>query len=289
MMSDLSDLSNAIFNRSLGTLTEQPLWPIRWVLIIGLRFIIYFNPVFIFFVFYYLLSNLCLKNFKKNILFSTVLIFFTFGLIHILLYPDGSFGHPYWIYYLTPFVVFSSSFISFSLFKRRRYTLFSIFIACFIFTFLIQSWKQEQIKSNIWRYDLAQKADVNLHPYEKILVNVNSAIDIQLLKYKFNHDVIIAGNKSEIDGGKYEHFLYACVSKCLTSDSFFTYLRNNYKSTLVSNTDGEAYVFELKAKQVVGNAKTKLLPAKAVQKNSPEGMLKRMYRILKVFLNAPQI
>lgn len=287
MMSGFSDIGHAIAIRTLGSLINQPFWAIKWILIIILRFVVYFNPILTLFAFYYLLKNLSIKRVKKeNILVPIVLIFFGFGLIHILLYPEGSFGHPYWIYYLIPFIVFSSSFVLFNLFEHRRYVFFSIFLSLFIFTFSIQHWKQEQIRSNIWRDELAQKADTYLYFYEPILINSSSAIDPELLMYRFSHEVKAINSVSEIIEKKYRHFLYSCTSNCSPSDKLLFYLLSNYKNSYIHNDGGEAFIFDLRLKPVV-NVETKRILLN--NKSQADSFLRKAYKFFKSFLNTPQI
>ena len=292
-MSGFSDISSAILIRSLGQLVGQPFWPLRWMSILLIRMLVYFNPIFVMLGFYYLFTNIFKfsKVRKENRLLTVILILFAFGLIHILLYPEGSFGHPYWIYYLIPFITFSSSFVLYKLLKRNKFVFITIILFVFLFMIPVQYWKYEQIISNVWRYSLAKQVNLNFLTYESIEINSGSVIDRDLIKYAFSHDVKIINNISEINEGEYKHFLYSCTSNCLISDKIFAYLLDNYKGTRVSNSDGEAYVFELKTKRVTGNIEINLsnMPVNADQKSQSGGKIGNIYRILKDLLNAPQI
>jgi 4-amino-4-deoxy-L-arabinose transferase-like glycosyltransferase len=290
--SGLSEMIWALQVRSIGTLFEQSWWPLRWFSVIIVRFILYFNPLFVGLGFYYLFKNIRFGfgDKKEREFYHLLLVLFGFGLIHVLLYPDGSFGHPYWMYYFIPFVTFSSAFMIGKIFKNHKYLTATIVIFSILFIIPIQHWKLEQIKSNVWRYSLAQKADKSFYSYEPIQINLSSAIDRELLKYVFSHEIKIIGNKSEFDG-KYKHFLYSCMSKCSDSDDLFVFLLNNYSNTYFFNAGGEAYVFDLRTRTVASPGTNSLsnsikAPDVEVKKNS---WTRNMYIMIKNFLNAPQI
>lgn len=290
LMSGFSNLRDAIVTRSLGELVGQSVWPLRWIAIIVTRFIVYFNPIFVLLGFYYVITGVLAK--KENKLFLITLVFFGFGSIHILLYPEGSFGHPYWIYYFAPFVAFASSHILRKFYKRNLFIFISVVISAIFFIVLIQHWKLEQTKSNVWRYTLAQKADSNLTSYEAIEINQGSAIDPDLYNYAFEHEVKMVGDKKQIDIKKYKHFVYSCMTKCARADSLLKYLIDNYKNKHFTNPDGEAYLFDLGVRSVRNRKTIKdkdIELNKAGQTINEESMLRKIYRSLKTMINAPQI
>jgi 4-amino-4-deoxy-L-arabinose transferase-like glycosyltransferase len=291
-MSGFSDINQAILTRSLGQLVGQQFWFSRWVSVIILRIFLYFNPIFVALGFYYLFNNKYkLLNIKKNSLFSIVLISIGFGLIHILLYPEGSFGHPYWIYYLIPFLVFSSSIVLYKLLKFNKLLFILIVIFTLLYSLPIQYWKYEQTKSNVWRYELAKDANHNFYNYEPIEVNEGSVIDKDLIRYVFSHETKIISKTSQIDEKNYGHFLYSCSVRCLASDKIFSYLSNTYKYASIFNIGGEAYIFDLKTKQQTGlvSIKSSTLSGNVVQESKFGGKIGNIYRLLKDFLNVPQI
>lgn len=284
----LSELKSAFLTRSLGNLLSLELWPLKWFLTILLRLFVYFNPflvLFAFISFYRLFLNL-----KGNFFSIESYIFlglFLFGLIHILLYPVGSFGHPYWTYYFIPFVSFSSSLFFLDLIEKRKYTvIFFIFIASLIFLIKIEDWKIKEIESNIWRFELAKNADRYFYPYEKVLVNSNSLIDPDTLKYSFNHPVKVINSTETVFDKDYK-FLYSG-----SRDSNFNKLRSSYKSIQFNSAQGEVRIFLLNEpfdgilsqenSDQKNEVKTTTLPYN-------ENLIKKVYIFIKAFLNVPQI
>ncbi len=298
-MSGFSNLQTAIATRSLGELVGQPYWSARWIGIILVRLTVYFNPLFILLGVYYLITSLrkYVTTKKENRLFFVTLVLFGFGVIHILLYPEGSFGHPYWTYFLIPSVALSSAFILRKLLKRNKFVFLAVVVFAIVFMIPTQHWKIEQTKANLWRYSLAQTVDTHLSNYEAIELSIElnqaSAIDPDLLNYAFSHEVKIIKSKSDIDSKNYKHFLYSCMYRCSTSYSVLAYLLDNYKSVHIANSDGEAYIFDLAIKQSsrirAPKSKDSTATNNLAQNPHAESIFRKAYRILKDALNAPQI
>jgi ribosomal protein L17 len=293
MLSGLSEIAWAITVRSVGTLLSQPYWGLRWISIITLRFVLYFNPVFVGLGFYFFIKSIFMhpKSSKEKELFFILLVLFGFGLIHVLLYPDGSFGHPYWIYYFIPFVVFSSAIIISKLLEARKIILFLTLLFSLIFMFMMQHWKFEQTKANLWRYSLAQKLEVSLVRDEKIETNLNSAVDRELFRYVFSHEVKLVDKLTQIDQKNYSHFVYSCSVKCNLSEKVIHFLLENYESRHFSNNGGEAYVFSLKSKNKNNLEIGKLIVSRDnnIQETKSNSFFKNIYRLLVNFLDVPQI
>ncbi|MEM4230695.1 MAG: glycosyltransferase family 39 protein [Candidatus Pacearchaeota archaeon] len=290
--SGFSDLQSAFINRSLGQLLTLRQWPSIWATTILLRFFVYFNPVITLFSFFFLFK-LFVKIKNKHLSSKNMmhLGLFIFGFIHVVLYPEGSFGHPYWIYYFIPFIIYSSVMTLLKFSKN-----YFIFLVVFLFSFFllrIEKWKTGEIKANIWRYDLAQKANEYLLPYEKIAVNQDSSMDIDVLHYKFLHDVDIKNNNS-ISDKKYRHYVYSCTTICsMKEDLQYLIRRYNYKR--LGSSQGEAYIFFLKEPAIKSNL-DKINKA-SDEKNATgeilvvkkESIFKMIYIYIKGFLHLPQI
>lgn len=238
------DIINAFITRSASwQVHPYYLWPLLWPAAIIVRFFIYFNPIFAAFSLITLVQ--LLKKIRSKQYSSTVMIFiglFLFGLIHILLYPSGSFGHIYWIYYFIPYVSFSSASILVSL-KRKPVILFIIFIFSLLLLLGIDKWKTGEIKGNLWRYNLDQQADKYLSPYESVYINKDSSLDGDVFKYKFGHETHIAN--PYMLSRTYKHYIYSCETTCDVTNKVLKYLLTKYAYKIIHSSQGEGYVFLL--------------------------------------------
>ncbi len=293
--SGLSDLQSSFINRSLGEVLKLQYWPFIWAATILLRFFVYFNPVITllsFFFLFKLFSQIRSKHFSpKNMVYLGL---FIFGFIHVSLYPEGSFGHPYWIYYFIPFITYSSA-MTLLKFSKNYFILLAVFLFSFFFLLRVEKWKTGEIKANIWRYDLAQKASNYLLPYEKVAVNENSSMDIDILHYKFLHDIDVKDNNS-ISDKKYRHYIYSCTTSCNVRDKNLQYLILRYDYKKLGSSQGEAYIFFLKEPAIkskldkIRNASDEKNAVKeALIVRERESIFKTIYIYIKSFLHLPQI
>jgi hypothetical protein len=296
LMGGFSDLLTAISNRSLGELLSMPFWPLRWLVLITLRLILYFNPIFVVISFSVLFftSRLLLQR-KITLERVLIIVLFLFGMLNVLLYPEGSFGHAYWIYYFIPFIAFATADVLYTLFKKKKYYLlvliglFSIF-----FLYRIEHWKRKEVEANVWRYELFRRVNEHLHPYEKVLVNKDSVIDEDLIGYVFKHEV----EKAEPDNlatlsEKYRVYIFSCMS-CSAFPNEVQQLQNVYEHKLFTASEGKIILFQLKKRSQSHLQTTKVTTENKVKVMTPnlpdrEHLLRKLYRDIKAFLNAPQI
>ena len=246
LSSGLSDLINAFFIRSnTWTVIPHYLWPVLWISAIFTRFLIYFNPIFTILGIYYVFW--AFRQYRKHKLNSEIVLILSlliFGLIHIALYPSGSFGHIYWIYNLIPFVSLACASIIFNIRKKSILILF-IFIFSILFLFGVSKWKTGELVGNVWRYDLAMNADKVLQDYEKVAVNKDSALDTDVLRYKFLHEYVVLKPIDLENNREVNHYIFSCNGVCDTSNEEFKYLFNKFEYIKLNSSGGEAYVFIL--------------------------------------------
>ena len=136
--------------------------------------------------------------------------------------------------------------------------------------FMMQHWKFEQTKANLWRYSLAQKLEVSLVRDEKMK---------------------LVDKLTQIDQKNYSHFVYSCSVKCNLSEKVIHFLLENYESRHFSNNGGEAYVFSLKSKNKNNLEIGKLIVSRDnnIQETKSNSFFKNIYRLLVNFLDVPQI
>lgn len=289
LLNDFSNIKTALAVRSVGELLQLELWPFRWSSVIILRFMVYFNPIFVLFSFLYFYRRNGTKNIEEKIIFFSL---FLFGLVHVILYPEGSFGHPYWIYYFIPFIVLCSSGVILNLLKNKKYIWVGIiFIFSFLYLFKIEDWKTKETKANIWRYSLAKQINTNLLPFESIIINNDSAIDPDIYTYQFSHPVYIEKFK-KISNIKniYNYYVYSCVGIC---DSSIMQNFADYQFIKFNSAEGQAFLIFLN-KKVQEKSKKQDFSYKAETVKTPnlpynENYIKKAYIFLRGFLKAPQI
>lgn len=293
---NLSDLQQAFLNRSTGELLSYSYWPLRWLGMILLRIILYFNPLIVVISAIYVLiifQKYRKKTMTGNDLFIICLLFF--GLIHILLYPEGSFGHAYWIYYLAPFISLSSAEYLLELIAKRKYILLIvIFIFSILFLWKINDWKVNEVRANIFRYILAEKVNTYLQPYEAISVNHDGVIDPDLLSYRFLHEVKSVNTYAiALDRYQNKTLVYSCNVRCDLSDKRLQALLQKYKNTSVQVPEAQAYIIVLNQKQEKSSLIKPQERTRAETEQKPsageENTMKILYRQIKDFLHAPQI
>lgn len=295
----LSDLITAFFTRSTGALLTKSYWEFRWFATIFVRLLLYFNPIFIFLSTYFFLNikKILHKKGGKDIFFLS-LSFLLFGVIHIILYPEGSFGHPYWTYYLLPGITFTTGYIIYQLSENRQLllALFGLFLFSFVFLIKIEGWKTKEIKANIFRYSIMKKADSYLSPFEKVLINRDGVVDSDLIEAQFAHEVTTVPYRDLFHKTKKTtHFLYSCLRICNKNDLYLSSLLSQFDYIKIYNDDAEMYVFNIKKKNKSALNHYRSIPAQD-QSNKPYQVvssrrdgIRYVYEQLLQVLQVPQL
>lgn len=294
LQGNFSELFFAFTTRSFGTLVSYAYWPLLWISAISVRLIFYFNPVILAmsFIFLFKLYKQWRNN-KRNIHHILICLLGVFALFHVLLYPEGSFGHPYWIYYFVPFIAFSSAEVvaSFQA-KKSLVFIFGIYIISIAYFLKLENWKTKEISSNVFRYELAKKADEVLKPYEKIAINLQSPIDYDLFRFPFLHEVIFETPKSIQKNTSIKHYIYTCSDIC--DRAALQELLSIYTYRVTQSSLGEQYVFFLNTKQksdLIENSKkgVKTEHLSIVQPEYRNNIIKVVYSFLLTKLHMPQL
>jgi len=134
--------------------------------------------------------------------------------------------------------------------------------------FGVDKWKTGEILGNLWRYDLAQRVATHLSPYEEVAVNKDSALDTDVLRYKFLHDVTISSPNLRLQS-KYHDYIYSCNTLCDINQAELSYLLQKFNSEKIKSSQGEAYLFHLDKPVQRGNV--------APINNSPKLITRRGY------------
>lgn len=281
------DLHNAVSSRNFLALSDISFWPIFWIASTMLRLIIYFNPLIL------IMSAIALFRIFRKIRLNNltdvdilIIIFFCFGLFHILLYTEASFTHPYLLIYFLPFISLSAGLTFLDLNLRKRYFLLSLILAfSLIYLIILTNAKNAQIESNIWRYQLAEKARSYLSTYETIIYNKYYAIDPDIWVFPLLiNPKIVDENETPNFLSRYKHYIYSCEKTCDIYRDGVNLLKKRYKYVRIQADNSEAYVFFLQTPQSNKNEFIKL------RSHSPsKNLLTEIYRQIRDKLKIPQI
>ncbi len=290
ILGSFQDIQQAFLNRSTGLLLQQNLWPVRWVSILSLRFFLYFTPTFFFFAAFYIVITIKKKLYNTRSML--ILVFLIFGITHVLLYPEGSFGHAYWIYYLSPFFALSSGYVFYALWHRKYYFLMlSCCVFSLVFFLTIENWKYKEMYGNLWRYNIMEKANTSLSSYEPVIINKEGVVDPDLIAYAFRHPFSVdSPYLLTNDGGKGRYYLYSCMQLCTDDIVEFAHLKRHYDYKKVTIREAEMYIFNLtKLKHQDVKAQGQNIKKSLPVPQKKDSVFKSMYIFLRSILSAPQI
>ncbi len=295
VLGNFNNLIASILNRSVGSLLfSLSLWPLRWSLLLIIRFIIYFNPIFVILSLFYLIifvRKLLVK--KLDNIDLLLFAYFSCGIANIILFPEGSFGHPFWIYILTPFIVFASARIILDNLIKFKFLVLAVLFFSIIYALRIQDWKYQQDASNLFRYILAKAVSPYLIPYDTIIVNPGSYVDSDLYAYAFYQNVkevlAIPQNQNKLKNANF--YVFSCIG-CNLNTPEINYLAKLYAFRTYGSPPARVYIFFLKEKQTAEIPDPIISESKMVQNQvvpKKESLLRSTYNYLINFLKAPQI
>jgi 4-amino-4-deoxy-L-arabinose transferase-like glycosyltransferase len=281
MQSGFWDLKNALAMRSVTGLLEIPYWPIKWIISTFSRLAIYFNPIL------FVLSLVSLfgiyKKFRQKKFSNIDLVilgFFLFAFIHIVIYAQGVFTHPYLLYYWVPFVVFGSSVILIKLLRKRSYFVILIILFSFVYLLTLQKFKHEQIMANIWKYDLIHAISVYTVPYEEVLLDNGFIINTDILWFPFSLNWRIDPRNDSWTWEfieKNQHYVYSCERKCTAEHVRLKDFKQRYNFVHIVHPEAEAYVFFIKQKKEQKAVQEVKLPVKYTRSETTKYLL-QIYR-----------
>lgn len=279
----------AIENRSLGPqLTSAPFWPIDWIITIFLRLLIYFNPIFVLFSTFYAFNFL--KRLKEKKLSNIDLLTFSFiacGIVYILIFPEGSFSHPNWVYGLVPGIALSTTGGLFPLIKKRLLWLTLIIALSTVFVLYVENWKTQQNLANLYRYNLLKSVSKYLGPYETVAINQGNIIDFDLFNYAF-----LLNPKQypafTTDFKGINRYVFSCI--CDLSNNQVNFLANRYNFIEYYSPPGTVFIFFLDQRQEKKFPLIESVAEKKVYVLGPkENLAKKVYRLIITYLHLPQL
>ncbi len=241
LQGDVNFLYNGFLNRSVGNLIVQGDWVYLWFLTQSTRLFLYFNPFLVLFSVWYFIKEIRRKSELSCLVFSLL----SFGLLHVLLYPEGSYGHPYWLYYLLPSILFSSAYVVMKYLRRKWIFFVAVLVLSYLYFFIVIDWKVNETKGNMFRYELARIASENIPDYASIAVNRNGIIDPDIFQFGFRHHTfILEDDQVDFAGKEIAAIVYSCRTACDKKNTLFRLLKNKFNGVVYKSKDFEMWVFE---------------------------------------------
>lgn len=278
----VSVLTGGFLNRSAGGVTNMPFWIITWFSTLLLRVFLYFNPLFVMFSFFFLFR---FKKLSEKKVYHATFSFFLFGVTHIVLYPEGSFGHPYWLYYLLPFITLSTAIVICSFNNRLRTLVLAIFLLSIVYIVGIVHWKTKEVEGNVFRYQLASIASSYFRPYQQIGVSRQGLIDPDIFQYSFMHPTQDFVSRYDPVMKDLDGFVFSCLSSCGVNNLQIKQMQELYAAEQVIGNDVEMWIFINDSKK---SGVTKKKIALTVSKKS-NSFFSKMYREVMTSLRLPQL
>lgn len=277
------ELLQAYVGRNLGSELFGQRWAIpKLISLLLLRIIIYFTPLSFVSGAYLLL---------KRKVDKVSLVFLVFGSLNILLFLNGAYAHPYWLYFLTPFLIFSSARVIKQIFDRKKLAWLGVVILIVntIFAVLVIKHKDQQTKKALWQNEFIDQVSSLLAPGEAI--GVSWDFNEELFRYKTDHTVTVLWSKDEImqttDQNKWRYFIFSCWANCSSNEAKIGEILMEKYEPILREKEGRAILFDLtktSQKQVKDISREKIQIEK--MKVSP---LLLYYRKAKNFLGVNQI
>ncbi|RJR24336.1 hypothetical protein C4578_03045 [Candidatus Microgenomates bacterium] len=278
------ELTTAYLVRSLGNEFLGKEYPFLKLFILTLiRIFIYFSPLAFLPIFY-----LVKEKIKKE-----VFVFLVFGILNIVLFLNGTFAHPYWLYYLSPFFILTLSRSSVILFenKKRYFRLFFCFSFALnlVFCLLVISYKDKQVKKSLWQNNFIDEI-TPLIGTEKI--GVNWDFNEELFRYKTGLPIKIYWSEEEIKNdaleGKWRFFVFSCYANCSSKDrQIGNFLSEKFEVSHIEK-EGRAFLFDLYKKNEEGQGSFPNSSFNSPPSTTRKG-LTNYYRKLRDFLEVNQI
>lgn len=235
------EMISAYIGRNLGSELFGQSWAVpKLVFLLFLRSIVYFTPLSFASAIYLLLR-------KKTDKIS--LIFLVFGSSNVFLFLNGAYAHPYWLYYLAPFYIFSSAQLTKQICnqKKRLWLGIILLILNIAFSSLVIRYKNQQTKKALWQNEFIDQVSPLLTQSEEI--GVSWDFNEELFRYKTNRTATILWSKEEIlqatEQTKWRYFIFSCWANCNLEDAKIGEILGTKYKLVLKEKEGRASLFDL--------------------------------------------
>lgn len=281
------ELGGAIWARSYtAELTGLSVWPLRLILITLLRTLLYFTPAAVPALW------IAYRNVRAQMKLPelTVVAFFIFGCLNLLFLPAASWGHSYFLYYFIPFFAFAGG-LYFEKIEQKSVLLISWIVIIILTSIAVNFLKIQQVKKQLWKYDVAASINKTLTPYETVGV-VNFAGDIFENYFLHPSQPMQAEQLTAwVNGTIYPHVLrtvYVCEGTCTTSELAIVQTFDTAGVVTTYEAGGNnAWVMTKGARQVT--PVTDIVHPSTTAQVGEGNVLLKLYRFIRDTLNVGQI
>lgn len=245
-LSGPKELISAFFGRSLGgELFGKNFFSVKFILLQLIRIIVYFTPLGFISAVYFL------RRKEKN---KIVSVFLFFGVANVILFLNGAYAHPYWLYYLTPFFILMSANLLTAMLKNKKWFWPGVFflIINIFFSIIIINFKDQQVKKALWQDKFIDQTAEFLSSGEEI--GTSWDFNEELFRYKTGHPITILWSKDEIfsdtvESPKWRYFIFSCWANCTSEDAKISEILINKFSIALTEKEGRAVLFDLSKPQ----------------------------------------
>lgn len=281
---DATFLFGGFLNRSTGELLHRGNWGVIWIITILLRLFVYFNPVIVGLAVLYFFRY---RNNGGKGLFVLTASLFGFGMIHIILYPEGSYGHPYWTFYLFPAIALGSGVVVQKLWMTRKLIVILGLVLSSLYVMAVVQWKMKETIGNVFRYQLAKIASEQISDYTPILINRTGPIDPDIFQYSFHHPtVILEPNQKKFPDLPFGAVVFSCLPTCNGQTGQLSIFKDRYSGTRFLSQNLEMWMFtkDEKQKQEVKTERISVLSPK-----DSHSLFSTIYQKVMQLSSAPQL
>lgn len=279
------ELINAYLGRGFGTELFGRPWPfLQLGLLTILRCLLYFSP---------LVVTFALRRLKKGLsLIEKIYLFF--GLAYLLLFPNATYAHPYWLYFLAPFFILSAGREMADLSARKglltKFCLTILLILNFVFSLVVLNFKDRQVKKALWQSSFIEQVRPLLTADTKVAVSWD--FNEELFRYQANLPVKIFWSEKEIlkeiiELPKFDTFIFSCWANCTSHDAELGKILSEKYRLVLLEKENRAFVFDLRQSATINKVREVLPTGKVMEKKLPKVIF--YYRRIRDFLGVNQI
>lgn len=147
-------------------LTELRAWPVRLVIMVFVRIILYGSPFALLGIWFWIRKYVFEK--RTTLLHDTGAVLAIIGSISILVLPVTVWGHSYFLYYLVPFLALVTAMWFVHVSKRSFWMALGVVLFSIVWSYGISTFKLHQVRKQVWKYDFGRDITAIVPAYETI-------------------------------------------------------------------------------------------------------------------------
>lgn len=272
-------------------LTSLSYWPVRLLLVTGIRIILYGSPLVLFGVWFWVRKFL--RGSRTTLLHAVGAVLVIIGTVSIVVLPATVWGHSYFLYYLVPFLALTLG-MWFTSITRR-----SVLMACLLFGLQvvwsvgIGGLKHMQVTKQSWKYDFGRDASHTIPRYSTVGVLEYPG---DVLQNYFAIDAISLSQEDvsawarDASGSAMRYVLVTCKGICEAEELQFINTSRGFVGVQEFHyTDNTGWLLDGKTEGEFGVAQESVAAKQAAVTESAASPIVRVYQWLRDFLGSTQI